>query len=485
MWVNPVLNQGHGAIGGVRRVEAFRRGDGYLGNVFATGFLMRAWWQAEAHTLQAVLNTGVADEVMILDRDRTIIDINEAKARFWSFTKSEILGRKCYEACYGCSSPADDGPCQQCPFQEVLATGESKRWQASFVHPVTKHPHVANITTQRVSDSLGRYRIVETAIDATKQEKHDVVRAFLSDMQMRSVEKDFDDDLNAIAWRMLELFRDLKWNRARLYEWDKTGGMLICLGAIGHGRNLRGFRRRVAGDPAEGGDWLSARWAFQKEPETRPILIVLRRCQQEKRIHELVNALGTRARVELIDSWPFATQLHKEGVTTVLDIPLVVGQELIGKVSLDNYDESRGREAYVFDLTDVEIATEYSVILSHVLRSAHHEHMFEALRNYVVGLNHEILTPLQLIMGHAEYLTKHLGVASIGMERKGLKVDDILYATDVIEMIINRPAVEQIQREKYEFEDAEIYSDVPASFLPCARLFLERQEDPHVSCGVV
>jgi len=63
------------------------------------------------------------DHILILDRSHTILDVNDRSLKRIGGSRSEAIGRKCYEALHGFNSPCcnNDVPCR---FDEVLKTGE-------------------------------------------------------------------------------------------------------------------------------------------------------------------------------------------------------------------------------------------------------------------------------------------------------------------------------------------------------------------------
>jgi PAS domain S-box-containing protein len=68
--------------------------------------------------LQAIFD-GITDGLIIVDRDFTIVAVNETEAAFLGREPQELVGRPCYEVyCRG------DGPCELCPAHTTFATGK-------------------------------------------------------------------------------------------------------------------------------------------------------------------------------------------------------------------------------------------------------------------------------------------------------------------------------------------------------------------------
>lgn len=95
-----------------------------------------------------------------------------------------------------------------------------------------------------------------------------------------------------------------------------------------------------------------------------------------------------------------------------------------------------------------------------VRQSARQEENLVALDDYVRGLTHEILGPLNVIMGHLDYLYHNLEKESIPLERKRLKLQDALIEGDLLSMLVNRLGVEQTPKSEYWFEECDFFSDV-------------------------
>ena len=441
----------------------FREEDEYLLRLCAGEIVIRAWWQAEARALQTVLDV-VADEVSICDEHGTLALVNRARREAYGIEdEKDAIGKKCCKVLQRYESPSDGPPCNECLSLEAARTGEPADWTADYVHPVSKRDSIAEIRAVPVTDSLGRRQVVETVTDVTRQKKQETLRLFLGDLQTRPVQEDLLDEVRDVSKRMLKLFADLGWNRARLYEWDEPRQVLLCLGSTGHSKDI-GFHdlELPVHKPPAGGkwDWISSRWVGRAAQELKPMLVFLEDHKDDEAVKAQIAEIGDQAEIMYVSSFPYSERLDKSKVTQTLDIPLVVGNELVGMVSLDSFDEKLGREAYRFSKEDVFLAVECAAVLGYVMRSSQYEHNLAALSGYVNAINHEMSIPLQVIGEHAEFLVKYFSAELVSNGRKLVKLEDILHETELLQMIVKQPEIENARSEDYQWSDTDVFRQV-------------------------
>jgi len=110
-----------------------------------------------------------------------------------------------------------------------------------------------------------------------------------------------------------------------------------------------------------------------------------------------------------------------------------------------------------FAQDDEELLTLIATLISKFIESAE----IEKIRyDYTQALTHEILAPATGIMAHTEYLIRNLENPEIPMERKMLKLKDILSDVFFLDFLVKGPRILEEKKEEYRIEDVDIYKDV-------------------------
>jgi len=66
---------------------------------------------------------GISEEIMVVDREFNINDVNKAFLKRYGFSKSSVLGKKCYEIKHRSDTPCYSGD-KNCPLERAQETGE-------------------------------------------------------------------------------------------------------------------------------------------------------------------------------------------------------------------------------------------------------------------------------------------------------------------------------------------------------------------------
>jgi diguanylate cyclase (GGDEF)-like protein/PAS domain S-box-containing protein len=116
---------------------------------------------------------GIADGVVVIDGDHTIIESNSAVADSFGLKKAEMTGRKCYEVIHRRQSPCE-GPAIICPLPQIFERREnSVKLLHTHFDGRGNERHV-EITASPVKDAKGRtVAMVETYRDIMEKYSDD------------------------------------------------------------------------------------------------------------------------------------------------------------------------------------------------------------------------------------------------------------------------------------------------------------------------
>jgi len=90
---------------------------------------------------------------------------------------------------------------------------------------------------------------------------------------------------------------------------------------------------------------------------------------------------------------------------------------------------------------------------------------------YLENMIHELITPVNVILAHTEYLIKYLQESGIPVERKLLKLRDILAECGILDEIVKGPSVIEETRADYDLEPVSIHQDVLVACVSHVRVF--------------
>jgi len=158
----------------------------------------------QQHFLSSMF-TSIQDWVSVLDDELNIVRVNPAMEQEFSH-RMPLVGRKCYEAFHGCSSP-----CEVCPSQRTLATGEHNHAIVPRLGPGGEPRGWADLHTYPLIDQAsGQTKgVIEYCRDMT--ERYDTERRLIEEKRLT------EGIVDGSPVAMFVVGRDHKlayWNRA-------------------------------------------------------------------------------------------------------------------------------------------------------------------------------------------------------------------------------------------------------------------------------
>lgn len=444
------------ALESAERVEALRRGD---------------WWRG-------ILNT-IGEEVLVVDPDLNIVFVNETKKR--KFPEIEE-GKKCWEywptrggyrlteerrdaigragvpsqvlakleplvdcsfatmqrfegrlrdllspaeadayagtvVAYVPEEPPQDGPCEGCPSVVTFRTGEPQhtvQWSwhhgacmltTSLLPPMPGHPKKHVVEVCRTMDEQAAVR--DTALTVQRAQSEEDILTIL---------------LDTIA----SLGRRAPWSRpvtlrVRLYLANETGTALIS--------------KRCLGMPAETTEWFkdgglvqehedgSAAWAAIESGE--PLVVVYipdgESCEKLEINEQGRDKYGRKALV--IGDYECADRLGIRPCQERLDLPLVAGEHIIGKLSVDYGKEDRRFSTFLFDVLGMLSAHAAQAILN--VRRMEESRRLATIGQYADAVLHRDKGKLGGVRLYTSSLARSDGL-SAGDRRRVDKIDGIV-----------------------------------------------------------
>jgi two-component system NtrC family sensor kinase len=115
---------------------------------------------------EAVINAFFHEDVMLIGRDYSILDINDTLVKKMGLTRASALGMHCYEISHDRDTPCD-GKEHPCPLMECLGTGKAS--QATHVHRDKEdNPHYYSISCYPIFSNHAALGVIEISKDITK-----------------------------------------------------------------------------------------------------------------------------------------------------------------------------------------------------------------------------------------------------------------------------------------------------------------------------
>ncbi|MCP4610577.1 MAG: hypothetical protein GY845_17850 [Planctomycetes bacterium] len=422
-----------------RSIQDFRREDLYLLEFVIDRIVSDILFQVQktdAETYNAMVDEGVAEEICTINKEYETTSINKVKREFFNLYESAV-GEKCYKLYHNLSEP-----CEICKSYDAFYTDQIVEWVKPFHHPITGRPHIASIKAKRIQNRKGEYEVMETVHDLTNERKYMTLTDFILALQ----EKIPNIDEQKFAAKAVELFGKLGFERARFYEYEPSKQRFVCLASYGMKNDL-GYRKFYF---TKGQDDVS-KWMDDKIE--RPVLVRLKKTKNDDNYKKDFKIYGT---CYYVNEFPYADRLGKQNVTEQLDLPIVFGSRILGKISIDNYSEELGREIFRFNENDMLITHVCSRIVGYVWESTKKEQ----LDDYIEGLEHEIIEPLHIIAGHTDFVRRYFDKQWVLQEKKLLKLEDIIQELELLDVIIRGPRVESIRKEDYEMVKVDFFNEI-------------------------
>jgi two-component system cell cycle response regulator len=191
---------------------------------------------------------GIADGVVVIDREHTIIQANSAVAASLRMDKQKMIGRKCYEIIHKSKVPCE-GPKCLCPGSQIFDRGaNSVKILHTHIDDRGDERHV-EITASPVKDGAGRtFAMVETHRDIMEKYSDDELVKLvkkLNEAQTHLKHMAITDDLTGLRNRRYIVERlDEECERAR-----RTGHPLsLIMLDIDHFKEINDRHGHLFGD---------------------------------------------------------------------------------------------------------------------------------------------------------------------------------------------------------------------------------------------
>lgn len=138
----------------------------------------------ERAELSAIIE-GASDAIVLVDERRRVIRINAAAARTLGMPHQQLVGRSCEAAldCHSHRSAESAGwPCERCPFEQVLRSGEAVTGHERTLGREGEDPvHVVGSYTLASRSAVGRALVVAIFRDTTEiAQLQELRRGFLA-----------------------------------------------------------------------------------------------------------------------------------------------------------------------------------------------------------------------------------------------------------------------------------------------------------------
>ena len=191
---------------------------------------------------------GIADGVVVIGRDYTIIQANTAMADLLGIEKSEMIGRKCYEVSHRRQAPCE-GPSIICPFPQIFDRREGIVKVLHTHFDSQGDERQIEITASPVKDDKGRiFAMVETSRDIMeKYSDNELVKLVkrLNEAQTHLKHMTITDDLTGLRNRRYIVERlEEEFQRAQ-----RANGLLsIIMLDIDHFKRINDVHGHLFGD---------------------------------------------------------------------------------------------------------------------------------------------------------------------------------------------------------------------------------------------
>jgi diguanylate cyclase (GGDEF)-like protein/PAS domain S-box-containing protein len=191
---------------------------------------------------------GMADGVVVIDADHTIIKANSAAADSLGSKKAEMIGRKCYEVIHRRKEPCE-GPMVVCPLPQIFERDESNVKLLHTHFDGRGNERHIEITASPVRDAKGRtIAMVETYRDIMEKYSDDELVKLvkrLNEAQTHLKHMAITDDLTGLRNRRYIIERlEEEFQRSK-----RTGDFLsLIMLDIDHFKEINDTRGHLFGD---------------------------------------------------------------------------------------------------------------------------------------------------------------------------------------------------------------------------------------------
>jgi len=168
---------------------------------------------------------GMQDQVMVIDRDHCVRDVNSAFLRQMGYTRTEVIGRQCYEVVHGLSEPCP-GLEIVCPLYQVWEQGEPIR-SSHLLRNQKGDQFYFDVSAFPLHDEQGRVvQVIAACHDVTAERR---LEAKLAAIYYLSRELVLSRKEAWIAQAVVNAAqRVLEFQVCQLWLMDESGETLVC-----------------------------------------------------------------------------------------------------------------------------------------------------------------------------------------------------------------------------------------------------------------
>ncbi len=198
-------------------------------------------------SLESIME-GIADGVLVIDGDYTIIKANSAAAESMGLKKTEMIGRKCYSVIHRRQEPCEQ-PSVICPIPHIFERQENSVKLLHTHHDGKGNERHIEITASPVRDAKGRtVAMVETYRDIMEKYSDDELVKLvkrLNEAQTHLKHMAITDDLTGLRNRRYIIERlEEEYQRSK-----RTGDFLsLVMLDIDHFKNINDTHGHLFGD---------------------------------------------------------------------------------------------------------------------------------------------------------------------------------------------------------------------------------------------
>uniref|UniRef100_A0A832CWX7 histidine kinase n=1 Tax=Ignavibacterium album TaxID=591197 RepID=A0A832CWX7_9BACT len=107
------------------------------------------------------------EDIIVIDKNYNIVDVNNSRLKFADKKTEEVLGAKCYSVSHGFDKPCNFYG-EECPLQEVMATGKSKQVRHKHITNDGRLKYVDILFSPFINENGEVEKVIETIRDVTE-----------------------------------------------------------------------------------------------------------------------------------------------------------------------------------------------------------------------------------------------------------------------------------------------------------------------------
>lgn len=107
------------------------------------------------------------EDIIVIDKNYNIVDVNNSRLKLADKKTEEVLGAKCYSVSHGFDKPCNFYG-EECPLQEVMATGKSKQVRHKHITNDGRLKYVDILFSPFINENGEVEKVIETIRDVTE-----------------------------------------------------------------------------------------------------------------------------------------------------------------------------------------------------------------------------------------------------------------------------------------------------------------------------